>query len=185
MSDKPTPFDALAEAAARYGDLSLENYTQVRSLAEQLAGGFCRYLRGGSCDRCCHLVPAVGEWAPADFASGAFSVSGAGFLPLQPISFGLAVRVSRTGDWMRLGLTAARSGAVIDIHVSDGDSFAFRLPIGDTQMHSFFDHLHAHLVAWFEDQSHHYEHGAYGGGSSMGFDFKRVAETGDAAATPP
>lgn len=170
MNDKPTPFETLAKASERYGELSLENYARIRSLAEALSSGFCAFLRGGSCDRCCYLVPAEGAWTPTDYSSGAFSVSGQRMLPLGPIRFGLAVRVSQTGDWMRLVLTASKNGDDMDVHVQGGKTFTFNLPRNETQTQTFFEHLHAHLVGWFEDHVHHYEHGAYGGNGSMGFD---------------
>ena len=39
-------FDTLARSAERYGKLSLDNYAQIRSIAENLCTGFCRYLGG-------------------------------------------------------------------------------------------------------------------------------------------
>lgn len=59
MNDTVTPFDALADAAERYGRFSLENYARLRSIAEALSSGFCRYLGGGK-TRCCYLVPTQG-----------------------------------------------------------------------------------------------------------------------------
>lgn len=181
MSDKATPFDQLADAAERYGRFSLENYSRVRSLAERLAAGFCAYLGGGHGERCCYLVPADGAWTPADFRSGAFSVSGQRFLPLEPIRFGLAVRVSRTGDWMRLALTAATNGEAMDVHVEHGETYTFALPLNDADMGTFFSHLHRHLVDWFEERARHYEHGEYGGGGGIGFDFLEAGAERDSA----
>lgn len=181
MSDTATPFDELADAAERYGRNSLENYARVRSLAERLSGGFCAYLRSGHGERCCYLVPAEGAWTPADFRSGAFSVSGQRFLPLEPIRFGLAVRVSRTGDWMRLVLTAAKNGETMDVHVERGETYTFALPLDEDEMETFFSHLHRHLVDWFEEHVRHYEHGEYGGGGGIGFDFLEAGAEPDSA----
>lgn len=184
MNDKSTPFQTLADTVERYGELSLENYARIRSLAEALSGGFCAYLRGGTCDRCCYLVPAEGAWTPNDYGSGAFSVSGQRLLPLGPISFGLAVRVSRTGDWMRLILTASKNGDAMDVHVRGGETFTFDLPRDEAQHQVFFQHMHTHLVNWFSEHVRHYEHGDYGGGSGIGFDvleaedIKQTLETG-------
>ena len=171
-----TPADALARAAARYGDAALENYARVRSLGEAIASGFCRWLSGCGEQRCAYLVPPKGPWSPADYRSGAFSVSGRRFLPLQPISFGVAVRVSETGDWMRVVLTAAKNGPAFDVYPAGGERFTFTLPVDDDQLGTFFVHLHEHLVDWFAVQSREYEHGAYGGGGEMGFDFLEVEE---------
>lgn len=176
-----TPFSRLADAAERYGRFSLENYAGVRSLAERISAGFCGYLRGNSPHRCCYLVPPDGAWAPADFRSGAFSVSGGRFLPLAPIRFGLAVRVSRTGDWMRVVLTASRHGEAMDVHLQGGETHSFELPLEEEKMTGFFEHLHRHLVNWFEEESRHYEVGAYGGGGRIGFDFHEAAAERDSA----
>ncbi|MEE2565586.1 hypothetical protein [Hyphobacterium marinum] len=174
---KPTRFDELAEAAGRYGDASLDNYALIRSLAEAIASGFCRYL--GDKKKCVYLVPPTGAWAAQSFGSGAFSVSGKGFLPLSPISFGLAVRVSHTGDWIRLVITAAKQGPDLDVSVEGGQDFAFRLPFDDEQLQAFFAVLYARLTDWFNDQADHFENGAYGG-RSIGFEFTHDERTKDA-----
>jgi hypothetical protein len=166
-------FDSLADAAERYGRFSLDNYAQVRNVAESISSGFCRYLSGGE-PVCVHLVPPTGEWSPQAYQSGAFSVSGAGFLPLDPISFGLAVRVSRTGDWLRLVLTCLKKGPVIDIDIESGGAFSLALPVRQDELTSLFDALHGHLMGWFSEQADLYEHGDYGG-HGIGFDFLRAA----------
>lgn len=166
--DQPTRFDALAEAAARYGDASLDNYSLIRSLAEAISSGFCRYL--GDKKKCVYLVPPTGAWAAQGFGSGAFSVSGKGFLPLEPISFGLGVRVSKTGDWIRLVITAAKQGPDLDVSIEGGQDFSFRLPFDEEQLQAFFVVLYARLTDWFNDQADHFENGAYGG-RAIGFDF--------------
>ena len=167
--------EALTAAAGRYGALALENYAQIRNLAEAVSTGFCRYLGGEKV--CVHLVPPTGAWAPQPYRSGAFSVSGQGFLPLEPISFGLAVKVSATGDWLRFVLTASKSGPDFDIAIAGGKGFAFHLPIDQDQLEDFFAHLHGHLLSWFEERADRYEHGEYGG-RDIGFDFLRENEAG-------
>ena len=121
MSD-PSRFDALAASAERYGRLSLENYAIIRGVAENLADGFCAWL-GGDGPRCVYLVPPEGAWTPQSYRSGACSVSGKNFLPLSPISFGLAVKVSHTGDWLRMVLTCAKKGPVVEVSIAKGSSF--------------------------------------------------------------
>ena len=181
-TDHKTPFDTLADAAERYGTLSLENYSRVRSLAEAISDGFCQYLGRSAKARCCYLVPPEGPWSPQDHQSGAFSVSGQTMLPLAPIRFGLGVRVSRNGDWMRVVLIGAANGRVMDIHIEGGETYSFETPRDEGVMQAFFDHLARHLTGWFEDQSTRYEHGEYGGGGGIGFDF---FERGDEAEAPP
>ncbi|WP_417469436.1 hypothetical protein [Maricaulis sp.] len=174
---EPTHFDTLADAAERYGRASLDNYAQVRNVAEAVQAGFCRYLSGGS-KVCVYLVPPEGAWSPQPYQSGAFSVSGTGFLPLDPISFGLAVRVSRTGDWLRLVLTCAKLGPEMEITIQNGTTFSLALPADPEALQRLFDILFEHLSAWFVEQADLYENGEYGG-RSIGFEFLHSAN-GDA-----
>ncbi|ABI67152.1 MULTISPECIES: hypothetical protein [Maricaulis] len=167
MSDR-TRFDDLADAAERYGGCSLDNYAVIRSVAENISTGFCRFL-GAQGDVCVHLVPPQGAWTPRPYRSGAFSVSGSGFLPLGAISFGLAVKVSRTGDWTRLVLTCAKKGRHVEIAIANGPVFDLNLPLDADALQGVFEKLHAHLVAWFSDQADLYDNGDYGG-RTIGFD---------------
>ena len=167
MNDKAR-FETLADAAERYGALSLDNYALIRSVAENLALGFCKHLGGPG--KCVFLVPPEGPWSPQPYQSGAFSVSGTGFLPLGPISFGLAVKVSRSGDWLRLVLSCSKNGPAMEISIEGGRHFSLALPLDEADLSELFVQLETHLVDWFKDQSDHYQHGAYGS-RSMGFDF--------------
>jgi hypothetical protein len=167
--NQTTKFDSLAVAAKRYGGFSLENYTRIRGVAEHVAKGFCAYL-GDAAGPCTHLVPPDGDWTAQSYRSGAFSVSGSGFLPLEPISFGLAVRVSNTNDWLRIVLRCAKLGETLNIGIRNGRTFSLDLPLRDEDMTGLFDHLHQHLVDWFTDHADRYEHGDYGS-SDIGFDF--------------
>lgn len=167
MRDK-SRFDELADAAERYGVCSLDNYAVIRSVAENVSTGFCRFL--GSGDKVCvHLVPPEGAWSPQPHRSGAFSVSGKGFLPLGAISFGLAVKVSRTGDWTRLVLSCAKKGHHVEIAIANGPVFDLELPLDESALTIVFERLQAHLIAWFNDQADLYENGDYGG-RTIGFD---------------
>ena len=67
MTDR-TRFDDLADAASRYGELALENYAQIRSVAENVATGFCRHLGGPG--KCVFLVPPQGAWSPPSATKG-------------------------------------------------------------------------------------------------------------------
>ena len=167
MAD-PTKFSELETAAKRYGELSLENYSRIRGLAERIASGLCRYM--GHREKCVYLVPPDGPWSPNPYDSAAFSVAGQGFLPLAPIAFGLAVRVSESGDWLRLVLECSKSGHDLNVAIRHGRSFNLSEPVDESELQDLFDHLHAHLVGWFNEQSDHYEHGEYGG-QDIGFDF--------------
>ncbi|MGK0266032.1 MAG: hypothetical protein ACI82N_000276 [Maricaulis sp.] len=175
---EPSRFDSLADAAERYGRCSLDNYAHVRNVAENLSTGFCRYLSGGE-PVCVYLVPPKGEWAPQAYQSGAFSVSGTGFLPLDPISFGLAVRVSRTSDWLRVVLTCTKRGTEMEVEIENGSTFALELPVREEQLARLNHILFDHLTIWFSQQADLYENGEYGD-RAIGFDFLHSPE--DAAA---
>tara|TARA_R110002073_G_scaffold5409_3_gene33347 strand:- start:14594 stop:15136 length:543 start_codon:yes stop_codon:yes gene_type:complete len=175
---EPKPFDILADAAERYGRFSLDNYAQIRNVAESVSSGFCRYLSGGE-PVCVYLVPPKGEWSPQAYQSGAFSVSGTGFLPLDSISFGLAVRVSRTGDWLRIVLTCTKKGPEMQIEIENGTTLALELPVRADQLSRLFSILFEHLTVWFSQQADLYENGDYGD-RGIGFEFLHKPE--DAAA---
>ncbi|WP_339746116.1 hypothetical protein [uncultured Maricaulis sp.] len=171
---EPSHFDVLADAAERYGRFSLDNYAHVRNVAESVSSGFCRYLSGGE-PVCVYLVPPTGEWAPQAYQSGAFSVSGTGFLPLDSISFGLAVRVSRTGDWLRVVLTCTKKGPEMEIEIENGSTFALELPVRAEQLVKLYDTLFEHLTVWFSQQADFYENGDYGD-HAIGFEFLHKPE---------
>jgi hypothetical protein len=166
---KNANFDSLVAAAARYGHFSLENYALIRSKAENIAAGFCKFLESKD-GPCCYLVPPEGNWAPTSYRSGAFSVSGGNFLPLEPISFGLAVRVSETEDWVRVVLTCAKTGDDMDISIKNGRSLTLPIPLQEEGLQEVYQMLHQHLLDWFNDRADRFEHGDYAG-NDIGFDF--------------
>ncbi len=171
---EPSRYDSLADAAERYGRFSLDNYAQIRNVAESVSSGFCRYLSGGD-PVCVYLVPPTGEWGPQAYQSGAFSVSGGGFLPLGSISFGLAVRVSRTGDWLRVVLTCTKKGPEMEIEIENGTTFALQLPLREEQLTKLYNILFEHLTVWFSQQADLYENGDYGD-RAIGFEFLHKPE---------
>ena len=172
----------LKEAAAAYGEASLHNYAEIRSLAERIAEGFCAFLAPDD-PPCVYLVPPKGAFGPRDFGSAAFSVSGAGFLPLSPIAFGLALKVSQTGDWLRIVVTCMQEGGQLVCRITDGETFAFPLPVTDAALNEFFENLYDYALAWFEERVKLYEAGAYGG-SNMGFELVHI-DANSAVAAPP
>ena len=92
---KKTRFQKISDAADEYGQRSFDNYAQIRSLAEQERNGLCEYL--DSERQCVFLVPPQGPFVAQNYGSAAYSVARKGFLPLEPIAFGLGVRVSEAG----------------------------------------------------------------------------------------
>ena len=173
----PTKFDILAQAAERYGKFSFENYSRIRGVAENLVAGLCVYLDDTE-KTGCYLVPPQGPWTPQSYRSGAFSTSGGRFSPLEAISFGLAVRVSKTNDWIRLVMTCAKSGNDIKISISNRSSIELSLPVENEQLAMLCDHVHGELVNWFDQHSDNYEHGNYGT-HDIGFDIFSSSDTED------
>lgn len=172
----------IKDSAAAYGDASLHNYAQIRSLAERIAAGFCAFLAPDD-PPCVHLVPAKGDFTPRDYGSAAFSVSGQGFLPLGPVAFGLALRVSETGDWLRITVTAMQEGGQLVCQLRDGDNFEFAVPVTDAELQDFFDHLYRFAREWFDERVRLYESGAYGG-QTMGFELLNIAPQSLTTARP-
>lgn len=176
-----TRFEELSAAVGRHQLLATENYDRVRAIAEHIRGGFCEYL-AASDGECVHLCPPVGPFEPKAYADDAFSMPPKGFRPIVPIAFGLAVRVSKEGDWMRVTLQCVKEGEHFTVYIADGKSHVFDLPLPVDAMVNqiFFDMLHAHLLDEFRQQVEAYEQGEYGG-TEIGF---RMNVAGENAARP-
>ena len=171
-ADKPpTKLSRLSEAAEIYGLRSFDNYAQIRSLAEQLRDGLCEYLDSGQ--ECVFLVPPQGAHGAMNYGSGAFSVSGKGFLPLEPISFGLAIKISGQSDYMRIVMHARKEGNHIYVQVEENTGFTFDLPLEPKDLQSALDGIYAYVLNWFESRVDRYDNGNYGS-SDIGFDIQRI-----------
>lgn len=163
--------DEIADAAKVYGARSFDNYAQIRSVAEAIRDGLCEWLDDGK--QCVYLVPPQGPFTAQNYRSAAYSVSGKGFLPLEPISFGLAINISGDGDYMRLVMTCRKEGDKMFIHVDEGREVDLNLPLQDAELTHFFENIHEHLLHWFEGRVDQYDNGNYGS-NDIGFDIQRV-----------
>ena len=161
-------------AANIYGARSFDNYAQIRSLAETLRDLLCVWLHPGE-DPCVYLVPPEGAFQAQNYQSGAFSVSGQGYLPLKPISFGLAVRISEDKDYMRLQIHCQKEGQLMKISIGKESPIAVELPLDEAQMTPLFELIHDHILSFFKNSVAQYDEGDYGT-SAIGFDIYRVAE---------
>ncbi|MGB0906384.1 MAG: hypothetical protein ACPGVT_02730 [Maricaulaceae bacterium] len=166
-----TRLSKLTKAAEVYGQRSFDNYAQVRSIAEILRDGFCAWLDSGQ--QCVFLVPPQGEFAAQNYRSAAFSVAGKGFLPLEPISFGLAVKISGEDDFMRLVLTCRKEGERMFISFENAQTFTLDLPAEEKQLTALYETLYGHVLGWFTDRVEQYDNGAYGS-TDIGFDIQRA-----------
>ena len=164
-------FLQISDAANQYGERSFDNYAQIRSVAEQVKDGLCRYL--DSERKCVFLVPPQGPFVSQNYGSAAFSVAGKGFLPLEPISFGLAVRVSESGDFMRIVLHCRKEGEHLYMQVEADRTYDFDLPLNEVELNACLEGLFQYLLHWFKDRVERYDHGSYGS-SDIGFDIQRV-----------
>lgn len=164
----------LWEAAEVYGARSFDNYAQIRSVAETLRDLLCTWLHTGD-EPCVYLVPPEGPFQAENYQSGAFSVSGTGYLPLKPISFGLAVRISQDKDYMRLQLHCQKEGELMKISIGKESPIAVSLPLDETQLTPVFERIYDHILAFFQNSVAQYDDGDYGT-SVIGFDISRVPE---------
>lgn len=167
-----TKLSRLEKAAETYGLRSFDNYAQIRSLAEQLRDGLCEFLDNEN--QCVFLVPPQGAFGAQNYGSAAFSVSGKGVLPLEPISFGLAVKISGQSDYMRLVMMARKEGTHIYVHIEEHTLFTFDLPIEARDLNVAFEGIYTYILAWFEGRINRYDNGKYGS-SDIGFDIQRVS----------
>lgn len=167
----PSRLDKVADAAKIYGARSFDNYAQIRSVAETIRDKLCVWL--DSRKQCVFLVPPQGPFTAQNYRSAAYSVSGKGFLPLEPISFGLAINISGDGDYIRRILTCRKEGDRMFIHVDEGREVVLALPLVDTELTHFFEGLYEDLLRWFESRVDEYDNGHYGN-NDIGFDIQRV-----------
>ncbi len=161
-------------AAETYGARSFDNYAQVRSVAETVRDLLCQWLDTGD-EPCVYLVPPEGPFQAENYQSGAFSVAGKGYLPLKPISFGLAIRISEDKDYMRLQMHCQKEGNQMKISIAKESAVAVQLPLDEAQLTPLFDRIYNHILAFFKDSVDQYDEGDYGT-SVIGFDIYRVAE---------
>ena len=164
-------FQIISDAANAYGERSFDNYAQIRSVAEQIQSGLCAYMGGKN--KCVFLVPPQGPFIEKSYGSGAFSVSGKGFLPLEPISFGLGVRVSDAGDFLRIVLQCRKEGERIDVQVENNKTYELSLPVKQDALNIVLDGLYLHVLNWFTDRVERYDYGNYGS-TDIGFDILRI-----------
>jgi len=165
--------DKLAKAAEVYGERSFDNYAQIRSVAEQIKTSLCAYLDHSQ--ECVYLVPPQGQFQAQNYRSMAFSVAGQGFLPLEPISFGLAVNISGSGDYMRIVVTCRKEGDKMFVMIENAHTFEVGLPISEASLNQINDSLYQHLNHWFTDRVRQYDEGEYGTGD-IGFDIQRIED---------
>jgi len=166
---------SIYEAAETYGVRSFDNYAQIRSVAETVCDLLCKWLHKGD-ERCVYLVPPEGAFQAENYQSGAFSVSGTGYLPLKPISFGLAIRISEDKDYMRLKLHCQKEGELMKVSIGKESSpMPLQLPLDETQLTPLFERIYDHVIAFFSHSVEKYDEGDYGT-STIGFDIHRAAE---------
>lgn len=163
------PFDKLVDTATAYQMACDENYKRVRSLADEVCEGLQGWL-GASDGVCVHLVPPAGAFKPMAHGDKAFSQPPRGFRQLEPIAFGLAVRVSRGTDWIRLAIICGKSGDKLSVGIVNGKAYRFSLPIKNEDPAPFYQHIYDHILSEFQDRLENYTDGAYGG-RAIGFEF--------------
>jgi hypothetical protein len=166
----------LAKTVTRYRMLSAENYVRVRTLAEAIRDGFCVYL-GASGPPCVFLAPPAGPFEPHDYGDAAFSIPPSGFQPLIPIVFGLIVRVSPQGDWLRVVMRCAKEGETFRLSIAEGLDYSFKLPLEEGAPQDFLEALFAHVRDFFQRAIDSYEQGEYGE-HDIGFDIIRRPVSG-------
>lgn len=163
-------FEDLIKIVETYQQLAEENYGRIRRLAEEVRGGLCDYI-GAPDGVCVYLVPPVGEFEPRAYGDQAFSIPPRGFRPLAPVAFGLAFRVSKDADWLRLRFQCRKSGEDFIVTIEDGAEYTFHLPIQAGDSEPFFAHVYKYIVGWFEETIESYREGEYGS-RSIGFELE-------------
>lgn len=163
-------FDELLARVDTYQELAGENYDRIRKLAEELSAGMCEFM-GSQTGVCVHLVPPRGEFTPKAHGDEAFSMPPRGFRQLGPVVFGLAVRVSKGTDWLRLVLQCHKIGDKFTVSILEGEKYTFELPLIDNDAEPFYQHIYDHVYNWFDDRIERYRNGDDYSTREIGFDF--------------
>lgn len=167
-------FDDLLATVETYQDLAAENYNRIRRLAEELRDGLCAYL-GASDGACVHLVTPAGPFEPRAYGDHAFSVPPRGFRPLGPVRFGVAVRVTKGTDWLRVTLECRKAGDTFTVQIEGGGEYDFKLPLAENDPEPFYAQIYDHVHDWFETRIERYRDGD-SGTREIGFDFAADTE---------
>jgi len=162
-------FEHLIQTVETYQKLVEENYSRIRRLAEDVRAGLCDYI-GAPDGVCVHLVPPTGAFEPRAYGDAAFSIPPRGFRPLGPVSFGLAFRVSKQADWLRLKFECRKTGEEFVVGIEDGAEYTFSLPVEEQDSEPFYAHIFQYILGWFQENIESYQEGAYGT-RAIGFDF--------------
>ncbi len=169
MAKDQSRFDQFLTITRQYQTLVSENYTLIRTLADQISEGFEAYM-GSTTGECAHLVPPGGAFKPRPYGDKALSIPSFGFRHLEPISFGLAIRVSPGTDWVRLILTCSKLGDKVTVEILGGGKYILSMPLDGNDTESFYEHIYDFVYDRFKDRIERYENGAYGS-REIGFDF--------------
>ncbi|MEM1106202.1 MAG: hypothetical protein AAGH87_07405 [Pseudomonadota bacterium] len=162
-------FEELLSTVETYQGLAAENYARIRRLAQEMREGLCGYL-GATDGQCVHLVPPSGPFEPRSYGDHAFSIPPRGFRPLGPVQFGLAVRVSKGTDWLRLAMECRKSGEAFHVLMEGGREYTFALPLAENDPAPFYGEIYDHVRDWFQERIDRYNEGDYGT-REIGFDF--------------
>ena len=162
---------ALFDVAQTYGELSFENYAIIRNLAETLRDEFCAWL--SETPNCVYLVPPEGRFSAKNYQSAAYSVAGKGYLPLKPISFGLAVKVSPDKDFMRLQMHCRKEGDAVFVRIEKQREMRVGIPLEEGALEPLFRAIYDYLTEYFQSRIDDYDHGRYGT-TEIGFDIQRM-----------
>lgn len=162
-------FEELIATVETYQALVEENYSRIRRLAEEVRGGLCDYI-GAPDGVCVYLVPPAGPFEPRAYGDLAFSIPPRGFRPLGPVAFGLAFRVSKQADWLRLRFECRKAGDEFLVGIEDGAEYTFHLPMQAGDSAPFYAHIYEYILGWFRENIESYQEGAYGT-RAIGFDF--------------
>ena len=164
-----THFDQLVDRVDTYQTLAKENYDRIRKLAEELSAGMCNFM-SASDGACVHLVPPVGQFMPKPHGDAAFSQPPRGFRPLGPIAFGLAVRVSRNTDWLRVTIECHKTGDTFIVRLLEGKQYKIALPLAEHEPEPLYQLIYDHVYDWFDKRIEQYLEGD-SGSRDIGFDF--------------
>lgn len=164
--------DKIRAAAQAYGESSVRQQQLIAAFGKDLLAELAPYLHRGK-----HLVHGVtpkGDWIPGqDYVDAAFSYYDAGLLTLEPIDFGIAIRVDNVDDdgacWVRVVLTLSKVGDKILASIGENAKTTIPVHYSAADLRGVCEMIFVTVLKLFTTDVENARGGPYASSGAIGF----------------